>query len=638
MLQHILSRLFWVIVVFSIPYWVFGEGFAESAALGTRNRYHANRGIIVPSEEIDADRYIAAFDYQYPNPETEGVGVYLYNRFTRMTDQGQEGILQIGLQGQTRPFAELPPLNLVFVIDTSHSMAEADKIAWIQEALGSFVNKIRNGDSLGLIGFNDTPQVLFPSTLMNSPQKRQGFRDAIQTLVPQGGTKLEPGLALASEEALVNYQKGGVNLVFLLTDGTELSARLAKAQAHSGDIGISLIWYNRDDLDLHVVNPLGEELYYDKKKDSTGGILDVDRNVTGETTKPVENVFWYRGTPGQYRVYVQNYDYHELARTPIPFEVWIKNDKEYLNFEGTVSGSGSGSNTEICTFEFRDTGTPVPQYQPLKTYREQGITLSTLGVGSDFDEEFLRLLAEQGQGSSRSLGNRELIQETFDTDRAFERIAVPAAQDMKLALEFMPGIEILGAWGCPHQIENNRIMYQVPTLFQGDYKTLVVHYRIPPQMAENDSQLASFQVHAQDQAGKPFEKTLHVSPSDPADAQTDRMLRYSEAMVQFAEALKEIGDTYYAAENEPSRLQIALQRARETDIALAKVKKELQDSAAFTQELALLTRYYALLIEKLPPDQRGPAVETLSRMSAENETTSRMSSEAAPVSRMSTER
>ncbi|MDR3334181.1 MAG: VWA domain-containing protein [Treponema sp.] len=633
MLQHILNRLFWVIVVFSIPYWAFGEGFTESAALGTRNRYRANQGIIVPSEEIDADRYIASFDYQYPDPETEGVGVYLYNRFTRMTDQGQEGILQIGLQGQTRPFAELPPLNLVFVIDTSNSMAEADKIAWIQEALESFVNKIRDFDSLGLIGFNDTPQVLFSSTLMNSLQKRQGFRDAVQTLVPQGGTKLEPGLELASKEALVNYQKDGVNLVLLLTDGTELSARLAKAQAHSGDIGISLIWYNRNDLDLHVVNPLGEELYYDKKKDSTGGILDVDRNVTGETTKPVENVFWYRGTPGQYRVYVQNYDYHESARTPIPFEVRIKNGKEYLDFEGTVSGSGSGSNTEVCTFEFSDTGTPL--YQPLKTYREQGIALSTLGVGGDFDEEFLRLLAEQGRGSSRSLDNRELMRETFDTDKKFERIAIPAAQDMELALAFMPGIAILGAWGYPHQIENNRIMYQVPTLFQGDYKTLVVHYRIPPQVSGNE--LASFQVHAQDQVGRPFEKTLHVSPSDPADAHTDRMVRYSEAMVQFAEALKDIGDRYYTAEDEPSRLQTALQRARETGIELAKVKKELQDSDAFTQELALLTRYYALLIEKLSSDQRGLAVETLSRMSAEN-TTSRMSSEAEPVSRMSTER
>lgn len=71
----------------------------------------------------------------------------------------------------------------------------------------------------------------------------------------------------------------------------EIKARVTRAGGmYEGvDVRASLLWDNRNDLDLHVVAPSGEHPY-GHKRSRCGGWLDVDMNVNGETTKPVENV------------------------------------------------------------------------------------------------------------------------------------------------------------------------------------------------------------------------------------------------------------------------------------------------------------------------------------------------------------
>lgn len=139
----------------------------------------------------------------------------------------------------------------------------------------------------------------------------------------------------------------------------EIAQRVKSAggQYDDVDIRISLLWNTRDDLDLHVITPSGEEIYYGNKRSRCGGFLDIDRNVHGEDPKPVENTRWARGQApaGRYRVYVQNYRYHEPPG-PIPFRVEMDINGKISHYQGTISAkheTGAHSNHEVACFEFQ---------------------------------------------------------------------------------------------------------------------------------------------------------------------------------------------------------------------------------------------------------------------------------------------
>lgn len=89
-----------------------------------------------------------------------------------------------------------------------------------------------------------------------------------------------------------------------------------------GVLRVSLSWYNFDDLDLHIYQPSGrgansfdEHIYFGHKKGWTGGVLDVDMNAGGGSTRePVENIVWANTPPdGPYRIVVNNYNQRETS-------------------------------------------------------------------------------------------------------------------------------------------------------------------------------------------------------------------------------------------------------------------------------------------------------------------------------------
>lgn len=79
----------------------------------------------------------------------------------------------------------------------------------------------------------------------------------------------------------------------------------------TGDVQITLRWSSRADVDLHVFEPDGTEIWFsDPGPTASGGRLDVDSNVGCEQEASVENVFWPDGQMplGGYRVVVTGYE------------------------------------------------------------------------------------------------------------------------------------------------------------------------------------------------------------------------------------------------------------------------------------------------------------------------------------------
>lgn len=102
-----------------------------------------------------------------------------------------------------------------------------------------------------------------------------------------------------------------------------------------GELRTSLSWFNYDDLDLHVVEPNGNKIYFSSKRSNTSGCLDVDMNAGMLRSKtPVENIIWTDKNlmkEGTYKVLVHNFTLRE--KTNSGFAVQIECNGEVFDFE-----------------------------------------------------------------------------------------------------------------------------------------------------------------------------------------------------------------------------------------------------------------------------------------------------------------
>lgn len=116
----------------------------------------------------------------------------------------------------------------------------------------------------------------------------------------------------------------------------------------TGELRISLSWFNYDDLDIHVHTPSGKIYYGNRRED--GGVLDVDMNVHPKGSREaVENVTWKRisnMSPGNYRVCVRNFAPRETCDVGFQVEVEYKGEIQTFAYNKRVS-------EDVDVLEFR---------------------------------------------------------------------------------------------------------------------------------------------------------------------------------------------------------------------------------------------------------------------------------------------
>ena len=117
----------------------------------------------------------------------------------------------------------------------------------------------------------------------------------------------------------------------------------------SGDVQVTLLWTDSSDLDLHVIDPTGAEIYYSNASSPSGGKLDHDEipGCSSAPTTHVENIFWAAGTApaGQYQAFVNNYG---PCSAPADYQLTIRSGGQVIsNTTGTLATSGGVTSTPV---------------------------------------------------------------------------------------------------------------------------------------------------------------------------------------------------------------------------------------------------------------------------------------------------
>ncbi len=155
-----------------------------------------------------------------------------------------------------------------------------------------------------------------------------------------------------------------------LPEAAAFSRRLGDAGAKGGDIQISLMWNNLNDLDLHCVDPFGTEINYQNKHSAaSGGTLDVDANYLSSncTEKPVENIYWPTGgaPAGDYKISVV-YFKQQCEADMTKFSVRVVVQGKATIYPWYVRYTGLKEPHEICTLHY-DPANPDPERRGIIT-------------------------------------------------------------------------------------------------------------------------------------------------------------------------------------------------------------------------------------------------------------------------------
>jgi len=225
-------------------------------------RRFINQGNLPPKDAVRVEEMINYFDYQYNGPTTN-IPIAVHTTLTNCPWNKQHHLLHIGLQGKKIATENLPPSNLVFLVDVSGSMNSSNKLPLVQSSFQMLLNHLRPTDRVAIVTYAGNAAVLLEPTLVAEKMK---IKDAISSLTSGGSTAGAQGIKTAYELAEKHFIKKGNNRVILATDGdfnvgirsAEDLETLIESKRKSG-IFLSVLGYGMGNYKDHQMQTLADK-------------------------------------------------------------------------------------------------------------------------------------------------------------------------------------------------------------------------------------------------------------------------------------------------------------------------------------------------------------------------------------------
>ncbi|MFN3994160.1 MAG: von Willebrand factor type A domain-containing protein [Tabrizicola flagellatus] len=218
-------------------------------------------GYLPTPDQVRIEEMVNYFPYAYAAPEGDAAFASTIAVMPTPWNPGTR-LVTIGIQGALPEVAARPPLNLVFLIDTSGSMEDANKLPLLKQSLSLMLAELRPEDQVAIVTYAGSAGEVLPPTRAGD---RAAILSALDNLMAGGSTAGAEGLELAYRVAEGMKADGEITRILLATDGDfnvgvsdpdGLEAYVARQRA-TGTY-LSVLGFGRGNLDDAVMQALAQ--------------------------------------------------------------------------------------------------------------------------------------------------------------------------------------------------------------------------------------------------------------------------------------------------------------------------------------------------------------------------------------------
>ena len=406
-------------------------------------RSSLNAGHLPPPEAVRIEEMVNYFPYAWPAPgegeapfrTTVSVAETPWNPGTRL--------VTLALKGRMPAVEDRPPLNLVFLVDTSGSMDVPNRLPLLKQSLRLMLPELRPEDQVAIVAYAGSAGVVLPPT---AAAERADILAALDRLEAGGATAGQEGLALAYTVARKMADEGEVTRVLLATDGDfnvgisdpEELKRFVERERQSGTY-LSVLGFGRGNLDDATMQALaqngnGTAAYIDTLSEARKVLVDELSGALFPIADDVKvQIGWNPATVAEYRLI--GYETRALAR------------EDFANDRVDAGEIGAG-HTVTAIYEITPVGSPARATEPLRygasAEAPAADAAAAATAAGDFADElgFLRLRYKEPGAAASTLIQTPILTEGPDggTEARFAAAIAGFGQ-------LLTGTASLGDWG-----------------------------------------------------------------------------------------------------------------------------------------------------------------------------------------------
>lgn len=179
-------------------------------------RRQLNHGVMPDPDTVRVEEMINYFPYDWKGPDSAAVPFNAQVSVMPTPWNAGTKLMHVAIQGYDVVPAEKPKSNLVFLVDTSGSMNQPDKLPLLKTSFRMLLDTLGADDTVSIVAYAGESGTALEPTKASDKAK---ILDALDKLGAGGSTAGASGIEQAYKLAEQNFVKDGVNRVLLATDG-----------------------------------------------------------------------------------------------------------------------------------------------------------------------------------------------------------------------------------------------------------------------------------------------------------------------------------------------------------------------------------------------------------------------------------